>query len=467
MGFSLIDYYKEMWNNKDIADMYWQCGSKAYGNILWFMNTNFRTVSPAFTKAYASLLTEEGHKPSEFAVVPTHQQSKVKQMTVRLRQTWLYYVDAEGRYQQTKRGKVFYKAMLSESFTKEEKDILCYFFLLSADFNNESKYLLSRTTECFNHYKNAGYSVEEILLLQEELIREANKDRSTLNDLAKLDYFYIANLYQPYRKIDFLTYFKQSSEKEIKDLKAYVCKNLDYHNSNCILSKKYETSGNFNKPMLVECTWILYLTKKILSLGNITFEKFIDSILKFYSYLYYIDIEKVKNFISEHSTIFEAIYNVVYDINISNGDTALSQAELSQMDVVDPTDLEGQIKQNQVSEALKQLAKEKTNYHCVLEDFEDCSSHYFTSKKEQQNYLEVHHFIPREFASEFDSSLEILDNYIALCPCCHRKIHHAVDRERKSMIINIFNQRKEVLANHGISIADAKKILEYYKFDQE
>ena len=89
---------------------------------------------------------------------------------------------------------------------------------------------------------------------------------------------------------------------------------------------------------------------------------------------------------------------------------------------------------------------------------------YFTAKENNHNYLEIHHLIPREFANDFDSPIEILDNYVALCPNCHRKIHLAVDKERLHMINTLYMDRKEKLLGHGLNI-ELKELYRYYKID--
>ncbi|MCR4664999.1 MAG: hypothetical protein K5660_06500 [Paludibacteraceae bacterium] len=238
------------------------------------------------------------------------------------------------------------------------------------------------------------------------------------------------------------------------------------NNKHCILSKKFEKSGNFNKPMVVECAWILYVTRKLQLLGTISYDECVSSVVNFYGDIYMIDATKVIAFISENKDIFETIYNILYDIAADTNQGLLTKEEINGEKVIDPTDIQGQARQNQVSDVLKQMAKEKSNYHCILEESEDCAEHYFTSKAENQNYVEVHHFIPREFASEFEHTIEILDNYITLCPCCHRKIHHAIDRERKHMILEIYNQRKDLLEQDGIYIPNKQKLFQFYKFDQ-
>ena len=160
-------------------------------------------------------------------------------------------------------------------------------------------------------------------------------------------------------------------------------------------------------------------------------------------------------------------YNAIggdYDISPLMVEKDLSDIEIKELSLSDATDKEGAIALDIVSSSLKKLAKLNTGYKCVLEECEMCK--YFTAKENNKNYLEIHHLIPREFANDFDAPIEILDNYIALCPNCHRKIHLAVDTERKHMINTLFNQRKDKLSEHGLSV-DIKTLYNYYKIDDK
>ena len=96
---------------------------------------------------------------------------------------------------------------------------------------------------------------------------------------------------------------------------------------------------------------------------------------------------------------------------------------------------------------------------------------YFTSKDSSKNYLEIHHLIPREFSNEYDKSIEVLGNYIALCPHCHRLLHFAVDRERSSALTYLFNKHKDELRKLELLYKDdekeLKKLKEFYHIDCE
>lgn len=68
-----------------------------------------------------------------------------------------------------------------------------------------------------------------------------------------------------------------------------------------------------------------------------------------------------------------------------------------------------------ISEAAKRLAKGK----CAL-----CGNDAPFKDKNNKPYLEAHHIIPLS-----DGGLDVLDNVVALCPNCHRKIHSLQDHK--------------------------------------
>jgi len=112
----------------------------------------------------------------------------------------------------------------------------------------------------------------------------------------------------------------------------------------------------------------------------------------------------------------------------------------------------------------KKIAREKSEYRCELEHYKGCR--YFTSKTTKMNYIEVHHFIPREFRNFFEYSIDVLANYITLCPHCHRMIHLATDRERIDLIIYIYNKRIDRLKACGLDI-ELNDLLEYYNIEEK
>ncbi|WP_342714125.1 DUF3578 domain-containing protein [Bradyrhizobium sp. B039] len=90
----------------------------------------------------------------------------------------------------------------------------------------------------------------------------------------------------------------------------------------------------------------------------------------------------------------------------------------------------------------------------------------FTSRKTKKPFVEAHHLIPMQCQAEFEVSLDVPENIVALCPGCHRKFHHAHFGELKPSLIKLFAARNEALKARSISI-ELKKLNKVYKSDVE
>ncbi len=96
-----------------------------------------------------------------------------------------------------------------------------------------------------------------------------------------------------------------------------------------------------------------------------------------------------------------------------------------------------------------QLAKKRfalANFLCEL----DLNCRLFQSRCSGENYLEAHHFIPLAFQPFFKNSLDTIDNIVALCPFCHRAIHHADVAHTRSLIDLLAIQRKALFDQYEI-----------------
>ena len=77
------------------------------------------------------------------------------------------------------------------------------------------------------------------------------------------------------------------------------------------------------------------------------------------------------------------------------------------------------------------------------------------------SYVEAHHLIPMSTQLFFEYTIDFADNIIALCPTCHRKIHHATDEVKKELVEQLYERRKELYISHGIEI-DLEMLLSFY-----
>lgn len=85
----------------------------------------------------------------------------------------------------------------------------------------------------------------------------------------------------------------------------------------------------------------------------------------------------------------------------------------------------------------------------------------FTSAATGKPYMEGHHLIPLSNQGEFEDSIDVKENIVALCPNCHRLLHHGTNDEKEEILLKLWLDRRESLLQKGIKI-DAKAFLDYY-----
>lgn len=66
----------------------------------------------------------------------------------------------------------------------------------------------------------------------------------------------------------------------------------------------------------------------------------------------------------------------------------------------------------------------------------------FTSKASGNNYLEAHHLVPLKYQSDFEFALDNPANIVALCPNCHRLLHHATVDEKQSCLRQLLTEER-------------------------
>lgn len=100
------------------------------------------------------------------------------------------------------------------------------------------------------------------------------------------------------------------------------------------------------------------------------------------------------------------------------------------------------------SPRVAKIALENASYTCEY----DKTHTTFISKASGKQYVEVHHLVPMEKQHDFNVSLDVPENIIALCPNCHRKIHLSGQEEKSPMLEKLFNNRIPALESRGIQI---------------
>lgn len=85
----------------------------------------------------------------------------------------------------------------------------------------------------------------------------------------------------------------------------------------------------------------------------------------------------------------------------------------------------------------------------------------FSKDKNGTPYMEVHHLIPFHHQDVFESSIDLVENLICLCPTCHRKLHFMELNDRKKLLTFIYKKRdlQNKLALRGIPNITLEKFI--------
>lgn len=95
-------------------------------------------------------------------------------------------------------------------------------------------------------------------------------------------------------------------------------------------------------------------------------------------------------------------------------------------------------------------ALEKANFTCEIDP-----SHTTFIGKFGTPYVEAHHLIPFS-QQDHDRNVDVVENIVALCPVCHRRVHFAEPQTRLSTLELIYNKRAKKLREAGLDITLAK-----------
>ncbi len=458
----LLNVYKDLCKNDRWYNAYCSTGENSNGKILFFLNTNYRNLW-VFEAGYNVFKEIENIGRDQWIHNENHGEEKEKQHTVNMLRSKIFS-RAANKYYRNKKGLTF-GDMLEGNFSKEERWIIIYLTILNGYFANMPNYIKIRSNDIVNMMEKRGINKKDYIDMLKDFI-----DSCDIGDteIYMHDYLYFDSFYKNFEDIDFLQVFINASDAERTKLKEYVKsqpKNREItKKETCTISYKYKSTGSYVKSTLIDNAKIQYFSLILLNDTYEDYKSFIDYALKKYSEIYKgIDIKKIKKFIDSHEAVYKLIYeevfNIVkYSLNFRE-EKEVNEQEVNLNEKIDDTDASSFDKYNKVSTVLKKLAKTNSNYRCELEDFFGCQ--YFTSKESHRNYVEVHHLIPRAVGNDFENSLEVVENYVTLCPHCHRLLHFGEDVERKPALHNLYLKRKELLHEKGLDISE-KELKDYY-----
>ena len=464
------NYYLEKCKDKNWYNRFYQCGDAGDGAIFKCFSTNYRDLS-TFEYYFLEFKKYIGLPRNKWNKKESTGQEIAKQYVVNMVQSFLYLSkrnkDNELVYELSSRGKDFDK-MINSTFSQEEKILFTYIFLMNSSFKNIPRYFLKQSWNVLECWEKSGINIDTSIKSIRNLINNERNVKKVEN-IFKYDIVWHLSFYTD---SEFIKLYNVSFPKEKEDLQNITIEDYKFSNKLNVLSCKYKGT-NFSKPMLINTLLIIYLSKivKDSQKSDLSFNEFYENLVINYSKIYNIDKEKIFNFIFENESIFKVIFKnaISEEDDFTERYIPIYRPEKTEeinnllKEKIDSTSQEGVAKLEVVRSVLKKLAKEKSQYKCALHDINNCN--YFTSKEEHKNYLEIHHLVPREFSYNFEDTIEFVENYIPLCPRCHRMIHKAEDRERIGLINYLFSQRHEELEKHNINIT-LKELYEFYKIDK-
>ncbi len=458
----LLNIYKDLCKNPRWYEAYCSTGEKSNGKILYFLNTNYRNLW-VFEKGYNVFKEIENIGRDQWLHNQKNGQEIEKQHVVNMLKSKIFS-RATNKYYRNKKGLAF-ADMLNYSFTKEERWIIIYLTILNGYFSNISNYIRNRLSEIVEIFKIRGINKEDYIKLLLDFIRSCDIENL---EIFQHDYLYYDTFYKNFEDIDFLKIYIEASQQEKEELKKYISEQPKNRKvtkkETCTISYKYKTTGSFTKSTIIDNAKIQYFSFLVLEKEYKDYREFFSYTLIRYSEIYKdVDINKMLYFIEEHKDvyklIYEEIFNIVqYPLNFRE-DKDIKEVDVNLGEKIDDTDINSVDKYNKVSTVLKKLAKSNSDYKCELEIFFGCQ--YFTSRDSHKNYVEVHHLIPRAVGNDFENSIEIVENYVTLCPHCHRLLHLGEDRERKPALHNLYVRRKDLLKQKGLEITE-KELKKYY-----
>lgn len=87
----------------------------------------------------------------------------------------------------------------------------------------------------------------------------------------------------------------------------------------------------------------------------------------------------------------------------------------------------------------------------------------FPAKKNKKNFVEAHHLIPMKYQGDerFQSSLDVPENIVSLCPNCHKAVHYGDTETRENILKKLFAIKKLEMEKNNIFIT-IDKLINFY-----
>ena len=463
---SLLEKYKEKNNDKEWKKKFSSSGKDNRGKVYEVINTNFRTLNSYINqfKKFSEVLEKDRRDWG----VAGHKQEKYKQHVIPLLEAKLIRREKKKEdefekkdhpfvYKRTAKGDSYFK-FIELQFEKDEKWLVNYLYLLNGVYENHTNHILNRTKEILHSIDLKRSDIDQLFT---SIIHEKNIENLLRNKL-----FYIMSFYADQ---EFLELYLSSSEKEKEEMYTYILSNRKAKNKKCCISHKTENFGTYSKSMILDEIKIFYYTSILLDFKTPNIDVSLLKFIKKYEEIFKIDEEKIISYLKKENEVIDLILLEFFEIEDfyselkSVGKIALDK--LSPVSFIDTTTKKGKKKAHKLFNKGKIQARTLAEHQCALNEERDCQSHYFTSKKTNENYVEVHHLIPHEFTNRFEYSIEVLPNYVVLCPSCHQLVHKAIDKERGPLLKKLLDKRIHALSLLKLDVEE-KEFFEFYGIEK-
>ncbi len=153
----------------------------------------------------------------------------------------------------------------------------------------------------------------------------------------------------------------------------------------------------------------------------------------------------------EHITAEKPIEQLDIEDDVENEYQKILQSKLARQPVSSTT---GQYPR---SALVAELAVKKAHYSCEV----DATHQSFISASSGKPFVEVHHLMPMGKQGGFNISLDQEANVIALCPNCHRAIHHANADTKLTLLQKLYDERSKPLFACGLNFTFEDLLIHY------
>ena len=108
---------------------------------------------------------------------------------------------------------------------------------------------------------------------------------------------------------------------------------------------------------------------------------------------------------------------------------------------------------------IKETVFKENNYKCFFD-----KEHETFMRINGTQYMEGHHIIPMKAQKDFEEkNIDRVENILCICPNCHRKVHFAIEDERKKTLYQIYESKINDLKKANLDLSFDDLFNKYYQ----